>query len=297
MERTNLAKKQIDLIRESICVEAKCMECRELFKSGTLCFEVIEGFIDDRGNSCLFRLKEMCHDLFRNSDEATFKEKIYDITVGYIFHEAMKFRENLYQLEYYGPRYESAVREFTEQDRKAVREIETLVSKAERRMREGLREIMLLLNQLVGQMKDLMKLYKDNYLLPRFIIENEKTLLRIYGRKGMAELLNDLYHDGRQKLVVKAAESYLQSEYYDHARILFKRAARQNPKDKRANYLYCLASAFYFFYKNRYVRARLFVEAAQKMDREVMAGEDYRKDLNRLKVDLERELKKLKKVY
>ena len=55
----------------------------------------MEEFVDDRGKSCLYRLKEMCHDLFRNADEAGYKEKLYDITVGYIFHEAMKIREHL----------------------------------------------------------------------------------------------------------------------------------------------------------------------------------------------------------
>ena len=55
MKTTNLEKKQIDLIRESIYVYEKCIECRSLFDSKDLCFANIEEFVDDRGKSHLFR--------------------------------------------------------------------------------------------------------------------------------------------------------------------------------------------------------------------------------------------------
>ena len=146
MKTTNLEKKQIDLIRESILVYEKCMECRNLFNSKDLCFENIEGLVDDRGRSHLFRLKEMSHDLFRNSDDASYKEKLYDITIGYIFHEAMKLRENMYQLEYYRPQCNIVLHTLTDQEKKVVHEIGLLVKKAEIRFKEGFKEIKVLLN-------------------------------------------------------------------------------------------------------------------------------------------------------
>ena len=92
MSNLNLEKKQIDLVRESLSVHKACNDCMSLFKSGELRFNVMEEFVDDRGVSCLYRLKQMCHELFRNAEEASYKEKLYDMTVGYIFHEAMKLR-------------------------------------------------------------------------------------------------------------------------------------------------------------------------------------------------------------
>ena len=99
----NIEKKQIDLINEFICVHRTCNHCLELHRRGDLTFSDVEEFVDDRGKSSLYRLKQMCHDLFRNAAEVAYKEKFYDITVGYIFHEAMKLRECIYQLEYYKP--------------------------------------------------------------------------------------------------------------------------------------------------------------------------------------------------
>ncbi|MCX5799363.1 MAG: hypothetical protein NTU90_07385 [Proteobacteria bacterium] len=296
MKRTNIEKKQIDLIKESICVYTTCIECRTLYKDGKLCFTSIEDFIDDRGRSCLFRLKEMCHELFRNSDEATYKEKLYDMTVGYIFHEAMILRENLYQLEYYRPKSDMASNELTNQERKIVHEIEMLIKKADKKLKDGLRETKMLIKELVGQLKDLIKLYENNYLLPRFIFENEKSLTKIYGKKGFEELLDDMYKDGKILLMFKAAKSYLESEYYETARILFKKVASLDNQNKTALFLYIYASAFYFYFRNRFARALVLAEKATSMDinndKEI---DSYKASLKGLISDVSKEAKRIKK--
>jgi len=290
MNRANIEKRQIDLIRESILVFAKCEECRVLFKDGKLCFSNVEDFVDDRGRSCLFRLKEMCHDLFRNSSDANYKEKLYDITVGYIFHEAMKLRENLYQMEYYKPKHDTDSHELTNLERKIVHEIGALINKAEKRTKEGLKEIKVLSKELTEQMKDLIKLYRSNYLIPRFIFENEKTLVRIFGKKGFDTLLSDMYRDGRLLLMFKAAESYLESEYYGLARDLFQRVSRIDGENRPAMFLHLYTSAFYFYFKNRFSRALKYVDKALAV-KGVPDGEAYRESLKGLMIELTKETK------
>ncbi len=294
MNRTNLEKRQIDLIKESICVFLKCEECRDLFRARELCFANIEDFVDDRGKSCLFRLKEMCHDLFRSSSDASYKEKLYDITVGYIFHEGMKLRENLYQIEYYKPKHDLGSHELTSLEKKIVHEIGVLINKAEKRMNEGLREIKILSGELAEQLKDLIKLYKTNYLIPRFIFENEKTLVRIFGKKGLDGLLADMYRDGRSLLMFKAAQSYLESEYYSLARTLFQRVGRLDGNNKLALFLYLYTSAYYFYFKNRLSRAEEYAEKALAAVGD-SDGANYRESLNDLIQDLSKEMKVVRK--
>src|SRR5208337_1600713 len=144
---------------ESISVFKTFNHCMELYKGGQLTFLEMEEFVDDRGKSCLYRLKQMCHELFRNSDEVAYKEKFYDITVGYIFHEAMKLRECIYQLEYYKPQYTMLVNsaELTPAENKVIREFDLLIDKAERRLAEGLKEVKTLLKELASKVKDLIK--------------------------------------------------------------------------------------------------------------------------------------------
>jgi tetratricopeptide (TPR) repeat protein len=290
-----MEKKQIDLVKESICVYEKCMECRGLFKAGQLGFTSIEDFVDDRGKSCLYRLKEMCHELYRNSDDASYKEKLYDITVGYIFHEAMKMRENLYQLEYYKPYCDIAVHDLTEKEKKIVHDINIMIKKADIRLREGLKETRTLLNELVEQLRDLIVAYRGNYLLPRFIFENERSLVRIYGKKGFKELLGMMYADGRLLLYFNAAQSYLESEYYDLARKLFQKIIRLDSKNRETLFLYRYASAFNFYFKNMFTKAMMFAENALSMDMDDTMKKPYRETLQKLLTDLKGEVKKKKK--
>jgi len=295
MKTTNLEKKQIDLIKESIGVYEKCIECRSLFDSKNLCFANIEEFVDDRGKSHLFHLKEMSHELFRNSNDASYKETLYDITIGYIFHEAMKLRENMYQLEYYRPQCDIDPHTLTDQEKKTVHEIGLLVNKAEVRLKEGFKEIKVLLHELVGQLRDLMVFYKNNYLLPRFIFENEKPLKKIYGKKGFENLLNMAYSDGKQLLILKAGQSYLESEYYDTARLLFKKVLRLDGKDTLALFLYLYASAHHFYFKNMFTRALMLAESARGLKMDEHIKNNYMDSLNRLITDLSKEIKKKKK--
>jgi len=287
---TNLEKKQVDLIKESICVYTKCMDCRALFRNKTLNFAKIDDFVEDKGNSCLFKLKEMCHVLYRNSVEAHYKEKLYDITVGYIFHEAMKLRESLYQLEFYRPNSYKVTEKLVDSELKIVREIEHLMKKTEKRLTEGFKEIRLLMKELVGQLSGLIMLYKDNYLIPRFVLKNEKMLISIYGKKGFRSLINELYHDGKPLLLYKAAESYLESEYYDIARRLFKKISIIDRQDKSAEFFYMYASAFYFYFRNRFTRTLAFGDKAVNMDMNV-EYEGYKIKLRALMDEVTKEVK------
>jgi hypothetical protein len=291
MTNLNLEKKQIDLINESILVFKTCNRCIDLHREGNLTFLTVEDFVDDRGKSCLYRLKQMCHDLFRNADEVAYKEKFYDITVGYIFHEAMKLRECIYQLEYYKPQYAmlSGSAELTSAENKVIHEFDLLIGKAEKRLAEGLKEVKTLLKELVAHVKDLIKIYKDNYLLPRFILENERSFVAIYGKKGYQDLLEEIYEQGRTTLMLKAAISYLDSEYFQTARGLFQKVTKIDRFNITAKFLYLYTSAFNCYFRNRLSMALIFAEEALTLP--VDGQEDLQKYVRALK-DLVPELQK-----
>ncbi len=295
MTNLNIEKKQIDLISESIALYKTCNRCMGLHKSGALTFPDIEEFVDDRGKSCLYRLKQMCHELFRNTVEAAYKEKFFDITVGYIFHEAMKLRECIYQLEYYKPQYNMLISstELTQAEEKVIREFGGLILKAQKRLNEGLRQVKTLLKELAEQLKDLVKIYRNNYLLPRFLLENERSFIALYGKKGYQDLLERLYERGRATLVLKAAVSYLKSENYQAARGLFQKATKLDDDNLSARFLFLYASAFNCYLKNRPSMARTFAEQALAMPMDGY-GEmgDYAQSLRDLLPDVMKEIRR-----
>jgi hypothetical protein len=294
MTSLNTEKKQIDLIGESIKAYRTCNECIDLHKRGHLTFLDVEEFVDDRGKSCLYRLKQLCHELFRNDREAHYKEKFYDITVGYVFHEAMKLREIVYQLEYYKPQYNTLIdsQELTPGERKVIREFDMQINKAQKRLSEGLKEVHLLLKELIEHTKELIKLYADNYLLPRFILENEKFFIMIYGKKGYHDLLSDLYEKGRVTLILKAAMSYLESEYYQTAKALLQKVISLDKKDVSAQFLFLYASAFNSYLRNRLSMAAIFGEEGLSLPIGALDLDSRAESLRNLLDDIRKEMGK-----
>ena len=173
--------------------------------------------------------------------------------------------------------------------KKVVREIGLLVNKAEVRLKEGFKEIRVLLNELVRQISDIIILYRHNYLLPRFVFESERSLIKIYGKKGFANLLNTLYCDGRRLLIFKAGESYLESQYYDTARQLFKKGLRLDSANTTTHFLYAYASAYHFYFKNMFTRALGLAQKALEMDIDEKTKNTYGEHLKKLIAELQKE--------
>jgi hypothetical protein len=73
-------------------------------------FETVERLVGDSEESALYRLKEECHALFRfdktSTQEELLAEELFDLAVGALFHEAMKFREGYYLTTTYRPHLE-----------------------------------------------------------------------------------------------------------------------------------------------------------------------------------------------
>jgi hypothetical protein len=296
----NTEKKQVDLVRESLCVFTTCEHCLELHKTGGLSFSMIEELVDDRGKSCLFRLKQMCHELFRNAHEVTFKEKLYDITVGYIFHEAMKLREYVYQIEYYGPEYRSLINspDLPAGEKSVIHEFDNMITKAEKRLTEGLKEVRILIKELASHLKELMRIYEHNYLLPRFILENERAFIAVFGKKGFHDLVNSLYEKGRVTLIFKAAMSYLESEYFLIARGLFQKVIKTDQNNQSAKFLFLYTSAYNCYFKNKFSMARIFAEEAFAIptDGSIPEIHTYKSNLQDLLPELDKELGKSKQL-
>ncbi len=84
-------------------------------QQGDLRFSLIERLVGDRGDSALYRLKEESHALFRldqdRSETDIQAEQLFDLAVGALFHESMKFREGFYLTTSYGPRLERMMAE------------------------------------------------------------------------------------------------------------------------------------------------------------------------------------------
>ena len=128
-------------------------------------FSTIEKLVDTTRSSPLFDLKERCHALFRYTDVEPFneKERLFDLTVGSLFHESMKLKENLYQLEVYGPRYVELEKTLGNPiPEREFRGFMKIKSRAEQGLREGVEDLKELFRDVQEQLGELLKEYSKN---------------------------------------------------------------------------------------------------------------------------------------
>ena len=234
-------------------------EIYQKYQKRALRFPEIENWVDDRSGSLLYNLKEKCHALFRSTKKGIFhrKEWLLDLAIGSIFHEAMKLRENIYQLEVYRPKYLEYKRKMGKSayEKDYLHQFEGIILRAEQGMSEGMEEMKSLFRDTVAQLVDFFRENRGNPFLIRFLLENQPLLGRVYGIKKRKEIFNLMFARGTFDAYRLAARSYLQSEHYDLSATYFSQALKIDPQNAQLQFLLNHSLAMKAYLKNSYPQA------------------------------------------
>jgi tetratricopeptide (TPR) repeat protein len=277
-ERRERQRKVVEVVASFIAAADKFEEIHSAYKAKTLTFEDMETFVDDRGKSLLFLVKENCHELFRRHVAASLeKEQLFDLTIGTIFHEAMKLRENLYQLEVYGAKGQALE---TREGRRRhkddfVRQLRKTLGRAEKRLKEGMEETRTLLHEATEQLKSLLPDFYSNGLLLRFFLERPDLTGRVFGEGGVESCFEFIHPEGQGQGFAAAGRSYLESARYARARECFRRSLDAGNADPALPGLLAFARGMSLYYAGDQKEALgAFIE--------VMAETDKRAELEAL---------------
>lgn len=219
----------VDIVREFLEVEEVVGRMLESYGRGKLAFEDVRELVSDSEASPLFRLKERCHALFRSgvgsSRMVPHREVLFDLAVGSLFHEAMKFRENFYQREVYGPRVQALRGEAGEEAEALFQEFEKIQAAVSERLEEGLHETQALVARTREQLRVLLAERSDDGHVTRFLIEHRERVEQVFG-EDLDSLLAQIHGEPASGYAV-AGRSYLASGYYgDAERCLVEAIAR-----------------------------------------------------------------------
>lgn len=259
----------VELLRDFLEVWLQFRQIYRRYQQGQLTFEEMASFVDDKDPYLpLFRLKEISHKLFRKPGGDHPEEgRLFDLAVGSIFHEAMKARENLYQLQAYRPYYVELQRReaVTPYQRRLYAEFSKIGHRAERGLREGLAETRRLFKDTLEQIRAfLVRGWRDNALLVRFILRHEDLLRRAYGKRGFESLVAEAFPEGFAAALKEGALSFMKGEHFAEAERLFKRYLRYRPEDLEAYFLRLYCRGFDAYLGNRYrVTLRAFRRAGE----------------------------------
>lgn len=247
----------VDIIREFLAVHASATEFVRRHEEGSLTFEEVEGWVGDDASSELYRLKERCHTMFRPSASDAGLEiregALLDLTVGSLFHEAMKLRENLYQQERYGPRVAALRREGDRESLDLFAEFEKILATSSVRLDESVAEVQVMLGQTRKQLRRLIVQHGATGIVARSLYETEEQLVCVYPQ-GLDALYAEIHGDAVSGFVM-AAESYLDSAYYGEALAVLAEARRRAPQRKDVERATDYAEGMQAFFSRDYERS------------------------------------------
>ncbi len=202
------------------------------------------------------------------------REALFDLAVGSLFHEAMKFRENFYQRVVYGPKVLELRREAGGENEELFREFEKIVEGSSVRLEEALQETEALLSQARSQLRVVLRDHGSSGLVARYLIQNAAEVEEVF-EQDLDSLLADLYGSPPAGFRLAGA-SLLTSGYFEEALEALEAAGRRGQTDPELDRLSAYAEGMTAFLRGRYADAvrglERWVEAAPEADEAGYAG-------------------------
>jgi hypothetical protein len=221
----------VDILRAFLLADQSMRRIFARYRGDVLSFDEVQRLVGDDEGSVLFRLKERCHALFRVSERAPGiamqREALFDLAVGSLFHEAMKFRENLYQRTVYGPKVRALRSQSGAEAEGIFREFEKILAAAGVRLDEALHETEALLVHTRAQFRALLAAHPENGLVARFLVEERVLVEEVLGDE-LDDVLASI-HGTAVLGYARAARSYLHSGFFAPARRALAEALARDP--------------------------------------------------------------------
>lgn len=210
---------------------------RDYQESGQLSFEQLDHWIGTETNrGSLWNLKENSHLLFRANSSTSFYERLFDWTLGSIFHEGMKLKENVYLIEVYQKEGELFIDSSAvppDVDIQKLRdELQITTRRAKNSAAEEIENLHDFFSKAMEQLARLMIGYRHEGLLIRFLIENQETYERVYGPGSLKDLFSLMFKGGMDEAYLVAAKHYREGGWYGKALALLKKALEINPHNE-----------------------------------------------------------------
>jgi len=209
----------VDIVRDFVSADAALCDLVKRYREGTLRWEEVSALVADDEESPLYRLKERSHALFRSETAgapvARHREVLFDLAVGSLFHEAMKFRENFYQSVVYGPRVRELRREAGAEAEALFGEFERMFEAGAGALGAGAAETEALLARIREQLVDLLAQHSRDGHVARFLVEQSGAVEAALGQ-GLSPVFAAVYGSEAAGWEL-AGRSYVVSGYFEEA--------------------------------------------------------------------------------
>jgi hypothetical protein len=212
------------IVRDFMEAYALADDVARRLSRGDLDFLAVQRLVGDSEDSALYRLKEETHALFRfdesSSEEELHAEELFDLAVGALFHEAMKFREGYYLTTTYGPRLEGMMRSGVASGPLAD-SFRKVFEGGNQRMRESAEEARELFDETRDQLLIVLQHLPRSRPVARSLVENPERTAQVF-ETSVDELLAAIYGSAGEGYRL-AASGLLESGHFEETLELVER--------------------------------------------------------------------------
>jgi hypothetical protein len=200
----------------------------ERLRSDALEFASVERLVGEAEDSVLYRLKEDCHALFRSDEgrraDEVAAEELFDLAVGALFHEAMKFREGFYVTRSYGPRLQRM--RAADGASPLLDAFHGVLESGRRRVVESAAELQSLLRETREQLLILLRQRGTSGAVVRALVEDPERSEQVFGM-AICDLLAEIYGDA-ERAYSSALTDLLDNGHFEEAMLLLDRPELRN---------------------------------------------------------------------
>lgn len=205
-------------------------------ENGVVDFVFMRDLLGEETNKgLLWRLKDTSHLLFRNYPQPLTICQFLDWSIGYIFHESLKLKEDAYQQQNYGPWFQTIQQsqDISPEEHILSQELSTIVGQTRESISREVSRIRFILVRCRHMFRVFLALHRDNKLLARVVYDHYELIHSIY-EENFNELLTTLYGENPENLYILASQSLRQGGWFENATLALERALDVNPQNKAA---------------------------------------------------------------
>jgi DNA-directed RNA polymerase subunit F len=182
--------------------------CSEYKLTGSVSYSTIDAWVGaELKKGSLWNLKDQCHRLFRNKEPSSnLYENLFDWCIGSIFHETIKLKEDVYQLETYQPLLELEVYRTDNNVASIIDEYRSVIENARSSLADELSRIKQLFKKALAHLTSIFPSYRSNMLLVRFLLDHDRLLAhKSFGRGYGKALITAMFPEGLHRAYLVAA--------------------------------------------------------------------------------------------
>lgn len=229
-----------DLFRDFFCARNTFEKIHTKYNEYSFVpFQMMEAWVGvETKKGPLWSLKDQSHQLFRNNmDKSSLYEHLFDWTLGSIFHEAIKLKEDSYQIESYKPLLDLEIVNL-KQDKelsKIIEEYFSIIEKANKNLKDDILSIDELFLKAIFHLREIFISYKDNMLLLCYWLNNKNIIEKNFGKNSFCNTLNQMFSGGIHEAYILASDHCSKGGWFQDAERYLRKAVKLDPKNAKVN--------------------------------------------------------------